>query len=74
MTTTVLNTKISEVENEIPNVSGLVRKTDYNSKIKDIEGKYFAIADYKKFTSCILHVKIKQKELVFLLIKKKSEI
>ena len=32
MTTTVLNTKVSEVENKIPNVSGLVKKTDYDGK------------------------------------------
>ena len=46
MTRTVLNTKISVVENKIPSVSGLVKKTDYDTKIKDIEGKYFTIADY----------------------------
>ena len=32
MTTTVLNTKIKEVENKIPNVSGLVKITDYDAK------------------------------------------
>ena len=37
--TSVLNTKIGEVENKIPDVSGLVKKTDY--KILDIEKKYF---------------------------------
>ena len=63
--TTVLNTKISEVENKIPSVSGLVRKTDYDTKIKDIQGKYFTTADYDKFTSGTLDVKIKQKELVY---------
>ena len=39
MTATVLNTKISEVENKIANVSGLVKKLDYDTKIKDIENK-----------------------------------
>ena len=34
MTTTVLNTKISEVDNKAPSVSGLARKTDYDAKIK----------------------------------------
>ena len=63
--TTVLNTKISEVENKIPSVSGLVKKTDYDAKTKDIEGKYFTTADdYNKFTSNMLHVKIKQRKLV----------
>ena len=64
MTTTVLDTQISEVENKIPSVSGLVKKTDYDAKIKDIEGKYFTSADYGKFTSDVLDEKIKQKELV----------
>ena len=58
MTESVLKTKISEVENKIISVSGLVKKTDYDAKIKDIERKY------NKFTSDVLDVKIKQKELV----------
>ena len=64
MTASVLKTKISEVENKIISVSGLVKKTDYDAKIKDIERKYFRTTDYNKFTSDILDVKIKQKELV----------
>ena len=59
MTTTALNTKISEVENKIPSVRGLVKKTDYDAKVKDIEGKYFTAADYIKFTSDIVDIKIK---------------
>ena len=64
MTTTVLNTKISEFENKIPSVSGLVKKTNYEAKIKEIEGKYCTTADYNKFTSGIVDAKIKQKEVV----------
>ena len=41
MTTTVLNTKIGDVENKIPNVSDSVQKTDYDAKILNIEKKYF---------------------------------
>ena len=41
VTTTVLNTKISEVEIKIPDISGLVKKKDYNAKISDIEKKIF---------------------------------
>ena len=63
MTTTVLNTKISDVDNKIPSVSGLVQKTDYDAKIKDIEGKYFTNVDYNKYISDIFDEKIKQKEL-----------
>ena len=47
MTTAVLNTKIGEVENKIPTVSDLVKKTDYNAEISDIETKYFTTSDYK---------------------------
>ena len=32
MTNTVLNTKIVQVESKIPNVSGLVKKTDHDAK------------------------------------------
>ena len=46
MATTVLNTNTSEVQNKVPSVSGLVKKTDYDAKTKDIEEKYFTTADY----------------------------
>ena len=36
VTTTVLNTKISEIENEILNLSVLVKKIDQDAKISDI--------------------------------------
>ena len=52
--TTVLNTKIGEVKNEMPDVgrnAGLVKKTDYKVKISAIEKKYFTASDYNKFTS-----------------------
>ena len=60
MTTTVLNTKISEVENKMSSVIGLVKKTDNDVKIKEIVEKYFTTADFNKFTSDILGVRIKQ--------------
>ena len=37
MTTAVYNIKIEEVENKIPDVSYLVKKTDYDAKILDTE-------------------------------------
>ena len=37
MTTTILNTKISEVENKIPDTNGLVTTTVLNTKIKEVE-------------------------------------
>ena len=33
------NTKITEVEDKIPDSSSFVKKTDYNTKITEIEGK-----------------------------------
>ena len=49
MITTLLNTKIGEVENKILDVSPLVNKTDYNAKISDVEKKYVTISGYNKF-------------------------
>ena len=46
-TTTVLNTKIGEVENRILVVSGVVKS---NAKVSDIEKKSFSTFDYNKFT------------------------
>ena len=63
VTSTVLHTKISYVENKIPNVSGLLKKT-YDAKISDNEGKYFTTSDYSKCTSEILDARTKQKESV----------
>ena len=51
-------------KNKIPNVSDLVKITDYDSKIKDTEGKYLDISDYNKFTNDTLDVKIKEKQLL----------
>ena len=46
MATTVLNTKISEVENKILDTSSLVTKTVLNTKIGEVENK---IADNFKY-------------------------
>ena len=35
------------------------KKTDYNAKMSDIEGKYIVTSDYDKFTSDIFDAKIK---------------
>ena len=53
------NAAMTAVENKIPDASNLVKKTDYDAKILDIKSKYFATADYNKFTN----EKIKQKQL-----------
>ena len=60
----LLNTKCGEIENKIPQITDLRKKTDYDAKIIDIEKKYFTAADYNKFTSETFDANIKQKELV----------
>ena len=60
VTTTVLDTKFKVVDNKIPDFCGLAKKTGYGTKILEIETKYFTNCDSKKFTSDILHTKIKQ--------------
>ena len=52
------------VENKIPEVSDLVKKTNYGAKISDIETKYFTKLHCNKFTRNILDAKIKVKELI----------
>ena len=39
VTTTVLNTKLSEVENKIPNTASLVATTVLNAKMGEVENK-----------------------------------
>ena len=54
---------LQKFENIIP-VTGLVKKTDYDTKISGIQKKYFTTADHNRFESEILDVKTKQEELV----------
>ena len=46
MTTTALNTKISEVENKVPNTSSLVATTILNTKVNEVKNK---IPDHAKY-------------------------
>ena len=64
MTIAIINTKISKVKCKIPVASDLVRKTNYENKILEMERNYFTTSNYNKFTSDKLHARIKQKELV----------
>ena len=56
--------KLKRVEKNIHDFTDLVKITDYDAKISDIEGRYFTASDYNKFMSDILDAKIKQKALV----------
>ena len=46
MTTIVLNTKISGVENKTPNVSGLVITAVLNTKFREVENKIPDVSKY----------------------------
>ena len=61
LVTTLSNTKTGEVENKIPDITSLNKKAYYNTKIKDMEGKYFTKCNYK-FMSDILDSRIKKKK------------
>ena len=64
MKKTDYNSKITEIEGKIPDVSNLVKKKDYNAKITKIENKYITTADYNKFTIDIVDNSVKSKHLV----------
>ena len=58
-----ITSDFSAIEKRITNVSDLVKKTDDDVEISDIETIYFTTSDYNEFTSEILHAKTKQKGL-----------
>ena len=39
ITNLTTNSALTAIENKIPDVSGLVKKTDYNTKINEVEKK-----------------------------------
>ena len=55
---------LTAVMNKIPDVSNLVKKTDYYAKISDNESKYFIISEYSKFTNEIID-EIKPKRISY---------
>ena len=59
-TPTVLNTNIKEIDNKIPDLSGLVKKTDYDAKISEFKENTLLILILINFKSDVLDAKIKQ--------------
>ena len=68
---------MTAVENKMPNVSGLVKKkTDYNTKISEIEGKinnhnydkYITTPEFNNLTVKVFDVRLKLANLVTKLI------
>ena len=66
MTTNVLNTKSSEVENKIPNTSSLVTTIVLNTKISEVENKipnhdkYITTLEFNKLTVEHFTARLKQ--------------
>ena len=60
------------MENKIPNVSSLVKKTDYNTKITEIENKlnnhnhdeYIDTSEFNKLVGDVFNVRIAQANLI----------
>ena len=70
MTTTALNTKISEVENKISDTSSLVTTTAFNTKISEVDNKVPDLAkcittqEFDKLTAKNCTTRLKQANLV----------
>ena len=70
MTTAVLNTKISEVKNKIPDTNSLVTTTILNTKISEIEkkihdnSKYITTQELNKITAEYFAARLKKADLV----------
>ena len=54
---------LTVVENKIPDISNLVKKTDYDAEILDIKPKYFTTAHYNRFRKEKLDLKNKTKTI-----------
>ena len=71
MTTIVLNTKISVVENKIPNTSNLLTTAALNTKISEVEkkipdnSKYITTQEFNKLTTESFEARLKHADLVY---------
>ena len=65
-------TALTTVENKIPSVSNLVKKTDYHTKIPDIENKlnndnhekYIDTSEFNKLAADVFNARLAQADLV----------
>ena len=70
VTATVLNIKISEAENKIPNMSVLVTTTGLNTKISEVENripnhdKYIITPEFNKLAAENFTARLKETNLV----------
>ena len=69
MTTTVLNTEISEIENKTPDTTNLVTTTVLNTKFSEVENaisdhsKYITTQEFNKLTAEYFAARLKQAKL-----------
>ena len=49
MTNLATTTVLTAVENKMPNISNLFKRTDYNTKISEIENKFTTDHDHDKY-------------------------
>ena len=62
---------MTTAENKIPSISGLVKKTDYNTKITDIENvlnnhnhdKYIATSEFNNLAANVFNTRLAQANL-----------
>ena len=72
MTDFVIKTKLTELENKIPDISSLVKKTDYNTKVTEIENKlndhnhdkYIATSEFNKLAADVFNARLAQANLI----------
>ena len=63
---------MTTAENKIPRISGLVKKTDYNTKFTDIENKvnnhnhdkYVATSEFNTFAANVFNARLAQANLI----------
>ena len=66
------NASLTAVENKVPNISSLVKKTDYNTKVTEIKnrlidhnrGKYITTPEFNRLTAENFAARLKQANLV----------
>ena len=72
MSNLATKTALTTVENKIPNVSNLVKKTDYNTKVTEIENKlanhnhdkYIDTSEFSTLATNFLNARLAQANLI----------
>ena len=67
-----IKTALTAIENKIPNISKLVKKTDYNTKVTEIENKlnnhnhdkYIDTSEFKVLASDVFNARLAQANLI----------